>query len=108
MLGLTVKELKQVELGDFIERIAGNILWNKEKRETRLKEELEFQSWFTANIMVSSGNYKKSVSPIDIKEEIYDPDEMFGGGNKEKDKEERKNEYEEGKKSLMEAFDLEA
>lgn len=108
LLDLTSEELKTIELGDFMERVAGKLLWRKEDRETQLKTELEFQSWFTANIMQSSGNYKKSVDAGDLKDGIYNPEEMFGDGtNEKKDSKDRKIEYSQGKQDLLDRFGLE-
>lgn len=108
MLDLTASELRTIFLDEFLERVAGKLLWNKEQQEQQLKAELEFSSWFTANIMQSSGNYKKGVDAVQLKESIYDPESMFNPeSNKEKTEEEKKIEYSQGKQELLDRFGLE-
>ena len=49
--------------------VTGAIQWD----ESMLDVEFEQQSHFTANIMLSTGNYKKGTKPDKIKEGLYIP-----------------------------------
>lgn len=49
--------------------VTGAIQWD----ESMLDVEFEQQSHFTANIMLSTGNYKKGTKPSKLKEGLYIP-----------------------------------
>ncbi len=53
--------------------INGALLWDTDVYEARADRELEHLSHFTANIMLSSGNYKKTTKISSIKETLYIP-----------------------------------
>lgn len=100
MLKLSHEELMYMELGDFVARIVGNLLWNARYKEEQMTELLEWLAWYSANIMKSSGNYKKSVSAEDIKKGLFT---LTDTETEEKPKEKK---YDEGKAELLKAFDL--
>lgn len=53
--------------------VNGALLWETNTYEARLDKELETLSHFTANIMLSSGNYKKNTKIEKIREALYIP-----------------------------------
>lgn len=53
--------------------VNGALSWDRDVNDTELDILFEQLSHFTANIMLSSGNYKKSVKLDKIKESLYIP-----------------------------------
>lgn len=101
MLKLSHDELMGMDLGEFVQRVVGNLLWNARYKEEQTTELLEWLAWYTANIMKSSGNYKKSVSAEDIKKGLFNV-----GDTDEKEVQPKEQQYEQGKAELMAAFEL--
>lgn len=58
---------------DFIDMVSGALAWNIEVKEQETDLWFDQLSHYTANIMLSSGNYKKSVTLERIKEALYIP-----------------------------------
>lgn len=62
-----------MDVRDFVDMVNGKLAWESEVNEAKLDIMFEQQSHFTANIMLSSGNYKKSIKLEKIKESLYIP-----------------------------------
>lgn len=63
-----------MDLGEFLLLVEGNLMWQEEKLKvdmTLTEYHIDFMSWFSANIMLSSGNFKKGTSPVDIKAKLF-------------------------------------
>ncbi|WP_407708526.1 hypothetical protein ACIU4M_00760 [Bacillus altitudinis] len=56
-----------MDLFEFVERVNGALLWH----EHQLDETLNNFAWYTANLMLSSGNFKKGANPLEIKKSLY-------------------------------------
>lgn len=52
---------------EFLERTEGAMLWH----EYQLDEQLNNLAWYTANLMMSSGNMKKGTDALKIKKGLY-------------------------------------
>lgn len=87
---------------EFMEQVEGCLLWEQEKRRNTVENALDWLSWFSANIMVSTGNFKKGTDPLQIKKGLYQTEadrEQESEKSVEKD-------FETGKAKLMERFGL--
>lgn len=52
---------------EFLERVEGSLLWH----EYELDEMLNNQAWYTANMMMASGNMKKGTDALKLKKGLY-------------------------------------
>lgn len=91
-----------LELSDFLEQVEGCLLWEEEKQLSSNEELLDWLSWFSANIMLSSGNYKKNTDPLEIKKGLF----TSRAESEESNKVSAKEEFETGKAKLLERFKL--
>lgn len=73
LLRLKPEDLEEIDVRDFLDMINGALLWERDMEENRLDIWFDQLSHFTANIMLSSGNYKKSTKLERIKESLYIP-----------------------------------
>ncbi len=53
--------------------VSGTVMWERDLYEARFDAEMQYLSHFTANIMLSSGNYKRNTKIERIKESLYIP-----------------------------------
>lgn len=53
--------------------VSGTVMWEKDLYEAKFDAEMQYLSHFTANIMLSSGNYKRNTKIERIKESLYIP-----------------------------------
>ncbi|MGE6629612.1 hypothetical protein [Bacillus sp. NPDC077027] len=67
LLKLDRETLMSMDLFEFIDRVNGALLWH----EHQLDETLNNFAWYTANLMLSSGNFKKGANPMEIKKSLY-------------------------------------
>ena len=56
-----------MDVSEFLERVEGCLLWH----EYQLDEVLNNQAWFTANLMMASGNMKKGTDALKLKKGLY-------------------------------------
>ena len=56
-----------MDVFEFLERVEGCLLWH----EYQLDEHLNNHAWFTANLMMSSGNMKKGTDALKLKKGLY-------------------------------------
>lgn len=73
MLRLKPEDLEEIDLCDFVDMVNGALGWERDTQEAKMDLEMQYLSHFTANIMLSSGNYKKTVKLDTIKESLYIP-----------------------------------
>ncbi|EIM12318.1 hypothetical protein [Bacillus atrophaeus] len=85
---------------EFIERVEGSLLWH----EYQLDEQLNNQAWFTANLMMASGNMKKSTDALKLKKGLYKSLEDLE--EESKTKVTVKKDYEDEKAKLLGRFGL--
>ncbi|KAA6454980.1 hypothetical protein [Bacillus atrophaeus] len=85
---------------EFLERVEGSLLWH----EYQLDEQLNNQAWFTANLMMASGNMKKSTDALKLKKGLYKSLEDLEEENKPKVT--VKKDYEDEKAKLLGRFGL--
>lgn len=85
---------------EFLERVEGNLLWH----EYQLDELLNNQAWFTANLMMSSGNMKKSTDAVKLKQGLYKSLEDIEEESKPKQSKEKN--FEDEKAKLLNRFNL--
>lgn len=85
---------------EYLERVEGNLLWH----EYQLDELLNNQAWFTANLMMASGNMKKGTSALDLKKGLYKSLEDIE--EETKPKEQIKKDVEAEKAKLMKRFNI--
>lgn len=105
MLDLKPNDLKQIDVSDFMDMVEGKLLWTEEEIEMRFKEQehtLDWQAWFAANLMVSSGNFKKNVKPGDIKNSLFKTQEEL----KKESEVNKKRDAEEERARVVKAFGL--
>jgi len=67
LLGLRPEELYSLDSFDFLEMVEGSLAWNEHKTD----DMLDWFSWFTANQMVATGNFKKGTEPEKVKESLF-------------------------------------
>lgn len=89
-----------MDMFEYLERVEGNLLWH----EYQLDELLNNQAWFTANVMMASGNFKKGTSPLELKKGLYKSLEDLAEENKPKDQ--IKKDVEAEKAKLMQRFNI--
>ncbi|MED4827692.1 hypothetical protein [Bacillus atrophaeus] len=85
---------------EFLERVEGSLLWH----EYQLDEQLNNQAWFTANLMMASGNMKKSTDALKLKKGLYKSLEDLE--EESKTKVAVKKDYEDEKAKLLGRFGL--
>jgi len=91
-----------MDVFEFLERVEGNLLWH----EYQLDELLNNQAWFTANLMMSGGNMKKSTDAMKLKKGLY---KSLEDVEEEKTPKVKKvKDYEAEKAKLLKRFDLPA
>lgn len=56
-----------MDMFEFLERVEGALLWH----EFEMDEHLNNQAWYTANLMMASGNLKKGTDVFDLKKGLY-------------------------------------
>ena len=62
-----------MDVFEFIERVEGCLLWH----EYQLDEHLNNHAWYTANLMMASGNMKKGTDALKLKKGLYKSLEDF-------------------------------
>lgn len=83
LLQLSESELKEMDLSEFVDRVSGGLMWEEQRQERLQDRFLDWLSFFTANIMLSSGNLKKGTDAIKLKEGLYKTREEFEREQKE-------------------------
>lgn len=73
MLRLKPSDLEEIDIRDFQDMVSGTVMWERDLYEARFDAEMQYLSHFTANIMLSSGNYKRNTKIERIKESLYIP-----------------------------------
>lgn len=73
LLRLKPEDLEEIDVRDFLDMVNGALSWDRDVNDAELDILFEQLSHFTANIMLSSGNYKKSTKLERIKESLYIP-----------------------------------
>lgn len=68
LCNLTPSDL-DMDLNEFLEFLYARYMYREHERDNNL----QWYSWFTANIMLSSGNYKKNTKARRLNESIYIP-----------------------------------
>ncbi|MEH7117215.1 hypothetical protein V7128_07305 [Neobacillus vireti] len=101
LLGLDMQTLYSMDLFEFVERVEGALLWH----EYQLDEHLNNHAWFTANLMMASGNLKKGTKPLELKKGLYKSLEDYE--EERKSKEIKKKDYHDEKAKLLSRFNLE-
>lgn len=102
LCNLSPKELKELECVEFCEFVYHKHLYV----EKALDRELQYQAWFTANQMLSSGNYKKGTKAKKLADGLYVPLEDRIKQQEEKERKRSKEYVEEEKEKLMNAFGI--
>ncbi|ASS71697.1 hypothetical protein BaGK_12380 [Bacillus atrophaeus] len=100
LLKLDQQTLYSMDCFEFIERVEGSLLWH----EYQLDEQLNNQAWFTANLMMASGNMKKSTDALKLKKGLYKSLEDLE--EESKTKVAVKKDYEDEKAKLLGRFGL--
>lgn len=67
LLKLTPADLYALDAFEFLEMVEGSLAWHEQERD----DLLEWLAWYTANSMVSTGNFKKGTKVEDIKDSLY-------------------------------------
>lgn len=91
-----------MDVFEFVERVEGALLWH----EYQLDELLNNQAWFTANMMMSSGNMKKGTDALKLKKGLYRSLEDIEEESKKKVNAKKDAEAEKAK--LMQRFNIDA
>lgn len=99
LLGKKPNDFLYMDFMEFIKTVEGALLWDTRQNDERLNQLLDWLSWFAANQMKATGNFKKSTSAKDIKEGLFKVEE-------EKTDKDRKEEYETGKQKLLNRFGI--
>ena len=73
MLRLKPEDLENIDVKDFLDMVNGALQWDSDVKTSEIDLWFDQLSHYTANIMLSSGNYKKSVKLERIKESLYIP-----------------------------------
>ena len=73
LLKLTPEQLYEIDIRDFTDMVNGALLWDNEQIDTVYDVVMEQLSHFVANIMLSSGNYKKGTKQEKVRENLYIP-----------------------------------
>lgn len=74
LLNLRRSELYALDVSEFLDMIEGKLLWEERDLTFEAQKQdstLDWIAWFAANIMQSSGNYKKNVDSLKLKEGLY-------------------------------------
>lgn len=105
LLDMRREELYSLDAFEFLDIVEGKLLW--EERELKIvaqqqDSQTDWIAWFTANIMQSSGNYKKNVDALKIKEGLYQTEAELAEQSKEVKERDAKAE----KAKVMAVFDL--
>lgn len=100
LLKLDQQTLYSMDCFEFLERVEGSLLWH----EYQLDEQLNNQAWFTANLMMASGNMKKSTDALKLKKGLYKSLEDLE--EESKTKVAVKKDYEDEKAKLLGRFGL--
>lgn len=88
-----------MELSEFVEFLYARYMYREHERDNNL----QWYSWFTANVMLSSGNYKKGTRPKKLNDSIYVPlDDRIKKAQEEQYKKTR--EYQEEQKRKLESI----
>ena len=90
MLRLKPEDLENIDVKDFLDMVNGALQWDSDVKTSEIDLWFDQLSHYTANIMLSSGNYKKSVKLERIKESLYIP-------LKDREAYEKKHRHSEGK-----------
>lgn len=100
LLKLGKDELYCMDSVDFLERVEGHLLWH----EHSLDEQLNNHAWYTANLMMASGNMPKKTDALKLKKSLYKSLEDI---QEDKDKQLNKaKNVEAEKQKLMQRFNL--
>lgn len=67
LLKLDSYSLYHMDIFEYMERVEGCLLWH----EHELDEVLNLQAWYTANLMMASGNMKKGTDALKVKKGLY-------------------------------------
>jgi hypothetical protein len=91
-----------MDVFEFVERVEGCLLWH----EYQLDEILNNHAWFTANLMMASGNMKKGTDALKLKKGLYKSLEDIEEESKKKVN--AKKDVEAEKAKLIKRFNLDA
>ncbi|MFG3611445.1 hypothetical protein [Rummeliibacillus stabekisii] len=89
-----------MELPEFLELLNGHLLWYERDLDARFNQ----LAWYSANIMLSSGNMKKGTNPVELKKGLYESVEDLQ--ETQAPKETKRKKAEEEKEKLLKRFDL--
>ena len=56
-----------MDVHEFLDRVEGALLWH----EYQLDAQLNNHAWYTANLMIISGNMKKGTDAFTVKKNLY-------------------------------------
>ena len=73
LLHLTPEQLYEIDIRDFVDMVNGALLWKRDTENELYDIVMEQLSHFFANVMLSSGNYKKGTKIEKIRESLYIP-----------------------------------
>lgn len=100
MLRLSPADLQELSVEDFLDQVEGCLLWESTKQESLTEGLLDWLSWFTANVMLSSGNYKKGTDPLTLKKGLFQTAQERAEETVEAET------FEDSKAKLLKRFDL--
>lgn len=102
LLKLDQDTLYNMDLFEFMERVEGSLLWHEQVYDTMLN----WMAWYTANIMMSSGNMKKGTDALKLKKNLYKSIEDIKEEEAKKDKEKAKKSVEKEREELIKRFNI--
>lgn len=73
LLHLTPEQLYEIDIRDFVDMVNGALMWHRDTENELYDIVMEQLSHFFANVMLSSGNYKKGTKLEKIRESLYIP-----------------------------------
>lgn len=73
LLHLTPEQLYEIDIRDFVDMVNGALMWHRDTENELYDTVMEQLSHFFANVMLSSGNYKKGTKLEKIRESLYIP-----------------------------------
>lgn len=102
MLGMTLVEVLDMEVVDFIPLVEGNLLMEDERMENLADTLMPFHAKNTAMVVGSSGNMGKNFDHMEMARMLYPKEEVWGTQiNSDKE-----GTYEDKRDSLMTTFNI--
>lgn len=89
-----------LDIFEFFERVEGALLWHEYEADVYLNN----QAWYTANLMMATGNMRKGTDALKLKKGLYESLEDIAEQSQEKV---QKN-VEDEKAKLIEIFNIDA